>query len=132
MVSSSDAKYLSGIELRCNALKEMVATKKPVDLSKVECYRPSAKENYHEAGNAYVTAEYPFLAEAIRDPSTTLEDLLSKNPISLKPLTLTKNSSPIKPCSSDLATTTEKVVFPTLTLEKHAAAKLSSDPPIQE
>nr|GEX15452.1 hypothetical protein [Tanacetum cinerariifolium] len=57
---------------RCSALEEMDATKKPVDLSKVECYRPSDEEEYNKAGNAYVTAEYPFLIEATRDPSTAL------------------------------------------------------------
>ncbi|GJW20328.1 hypothetical protein Tco_0030950 [Tanacetum coccineum] len=92
---------------RCNALEEMAATKKPVDLSKVECYRPSVEEEYNEAGSAYVTTD-------------------------LKPPTITKKPSPAKPQSSALATSIKKLVSPTLTSEKPAIAELRSDPPIQD
>nr|GEZ89728.1 hypothetical protein [Tanacetum cinerariifolium] len=95
---------------RCSALEEMAATKKPVDLSKVECYRPSDEEEYNKAGNAFVTTEYPFLIEATRDPSTALEDLLSKKPRSLKPPTLTKKPSPEKLQSFAPAITMKKLV----------------------
>ncbi|GKA06526.1 hypothetical protein Tco_0685750 [Tanacetum coccineum] len=40
---------------RCSALEEIAATKEPVDLSKVKCYRPTSKEEYNEASNAYIT-----------------------------------------------------------------------------
>ncbi|GJZ26225.1 hypothetical protein Tco_0570478 [Tanacetum coccineum] len=82
---------------RCSALEEMTATKKPLDLSKSECYRPIAEEEYNEAGNTYIMVEYPFLKEATKDPSATLEDLLSKKPQSLKPPSPTKKSSLMKP-----------------------------------
>ncbi|GJX25936.1 retrovirus-related pol polyprotein from transposon TNT 1-94 [Tanacetum coccineum] len=93
---------------RRNTLEEMAAIKKPADLSKVECYRPSVEEEYNKAGSAYVTAE------------------------SLKPPTPTKKPSPAKPQSFALATTTKKLVSPTPTLEKPAIPELSSDPPIQD
>ncbi|GJV85001.1 hypothetical protein Tco_1524899 [Tanacetum coccineum] len=80
---------------RCKALEEVVETKKLMDLSKVLCYRATIKMEYEEVDNAYVTADYPFLIEATKDPSSTIEMLLSKKPYKLKPPSPSKKSSPL-------------------------------------
>ncbi|GKA94389.1 hypothetical protein Tco_0816427 [Tanacetum coccineum] len=71
-----------------------------------------------KAGNAYVTAEYPFLVEATRDPSTALEDLLSKKPRSLNPPHSNQEAFTFKPQSSAPITITEKLVSSNCTPEK--------------
>ncbi|GKC53669.1 hypothetical protein Tco_1076414, partial [Tanacetum coccineum] len=60
--------------------QEVAATKNPMDLFTVKCYRPTTEKEYDEAGNTYITAEYPFLKEATKDPLATLEDLFSMKP----------------------------------------------------
>ncbi|GJY17073.1 hypothetical protein Tco_0388564 [Tanacetum coccineum] len=64
----------------CHALEEVAAIKNHVDLFTVKCYRPTTEKEYDEAGNTYITAEYPFLKEATKDPLATLEDLFSMKP----------------------------------------------------
>ncbi|GJW83448.1 hypothetical protein Tco_0156593 [Tanacetum coccineum] len=54
------------------------------DLSKVEGYRPSYKKEHRQAGNNLTTATFPWLSEFVADPSTSVEVLLSKKPLSLQ------------------------------------------------
>ncbi|GKF51787.1 auxilin-like protein, partial [Tanacetum coccineum] len=91
---------IDGLKLRCRMLKQDRA------------------EVVSKAGNAYVTAEYPFLVEATRDPSTALEDLLSKKPRSLNPPHSNQEAFTFKPQSSAPITITEKLVSSNCTPEK--------------
>jgi hypothetical protein len=85
---------------KCTTLEEIAETKKPVVLSDVPYYRPNSVQEYDEAGNAFTTAVYPFLAEATKDPSASIEDLLSKKPKSIQPPSPTKRTLSEKPKSA--------------------------------
>lgn len=65
---------------KCTTLEEIAATGEPVDLSKVSYYRSTHEREYDDANNALATAEYPFLCEATKDPSTPIDTLFSKKP----------------------------------------------------
>ena len=61
---------------KCITLEEIAATGEPVDLSKVPYYRSTHEREYDEASNAVVTAEYPFLRKATKDPMAFVDTLL--------------------------------------------------------
>ncbi|GKB64641.1 hypothetical protein Tco_0920827 [Tanacetum coccineum] len=58
-------------------------------------YRPSSKEEYDQAGDALANASYPFLAKYIVNPYASLEQLLSKEPPSLRPILSGPRSEPL-------------------------------------
>ncbi|GJR25198.1 hypothetical protein Tco_0973725 [Tanacetum coccineum] len=60
---------------RCSALDEVAATKKPVDLLKVECYRPTDEDEYNKVGNAYITIESSPLKPPLSAHATTEKTL---------------------------------------------------------
>ncbi|GJW03589.1 hypothetical protein Tco_1562445 [Tanacetum coccineum] len=67
-----------------------------------------------------------------KDPSTIVEDFLSKKPQSWKPPTPTKDASIMKPPSSASATTMEKLVSLSTTPEKPLLAAKASTSPAKE
>ncbi|GJZ63189.1 probable manganese-transporting ATPase PDR2 [Tanacetum coccineum] len=69
---------------RCTAFEEVAALKEPFKLEKMPGHRPFLKKEFDQAGDNVATASYPFLAEAIANPYTPLEVLLSKNPRSIR------------------------------------------------
>ncbi|GKF18995.1 hypothetical protein Tco_0067633, partial [Tanacetum coccineum] len=68
--------------VRCDDL-EVAAIKEPFVLEKMSGYRPLSKEEYDQAGDALANASYPFLAKYVINPYASLEQLLSKKPLSL-------------------------------------------------
>ncbi|GJS36633.1 hypothetical protein Tco_0535015 [Tanacetum coccineum] len=68
---------------RCASFEEVAELKKPFVLEEMCSYRPSLKEEYDRAGNDFLNASYPFLAELTADPHTFVEQLLSKKPQTL-------------------------------------------------
>ncbi|GJR82464.1 hypothetical protein Tco_0153249 [Tanacetum coccineum] len=68
---------------RCTTFEEVATLKIPFKLEKMPNYRPFSKKEFDQAGDDLAAASYPFLAEAIVDPYTPLEVLLSNKPKSL-------------------------------------------------
>ena len=84
---------------KCTTLEEIAATGKPVELSEVTYYCPTHKAEYDNASNLLATAEYPFLVDATKDPMASVETLLSKKPRRVKPTSVSRKDTPLKPAS---------------------------------
>jgi outer membrane murein-binding lipoprotein Lpp len=95
---------------KCTTLEEIATTGKPVDLSKVPYYRSTHEREYENASNALAAAEYPFLREATKDPTTSVDALLANRPRKEQPPSSSKMSTPAKPPS--VKTTSEKPPCP--------------------
>nr|GEW81336.1 hypothetical protein [Tanacetum cinerariifolium] len=80
---------------RCQAFKEVAAMKDPFVLEKMSGYRPLSKEEYDQAGDALANASYPFLAEYVVNPYASVEQLLSKKPLTLRPILYGSRSKPL-------------------------------------
>ncbi|GJX39233.1 hypothetical protein Tco_0252536 [Tanacetum coccineum] len=75
---------------RCQDFEEVARMKEPFDLTKINGYRLSYKQEHTKAGNDCVTATFPFLSEVVADPYAFVEALLSKKPWILQRPTLTR------------------------------------------
>ncbi|GKF39377.1 hypothetical protein Tco_0119438, partial [Tanacetum coccineum] len=58
-------------------------------------YRPSSKEEYDQVGDALANASYLFLAEYVANLYASLEQLLSKKPLLLRPTFSRSHSKPL-------------------------------------
>lgn len=88
---------------RSVAFEEVAALEEPFELDKMHGYRPSAKEDFHKAGDDLAAATFPFLVKATFDPFAPFEELLSKKPKTLQPTVKHAPSHPtsrLKPSSS--------------------------------
>lgn len=81
---------------KCTTLEEIASRGKPVILSHVPYYRPTHEKEYDDANNAFAAAKYPFLAEVVQDPMTSIEELLSKKPRKIQPLSPSRRTSLVK------------------------------------
>jgi RNase P protein component len=105
---------------KCTTLEEVAATVKPVELSEIAYYRATHKAEYDHASNLLAAAEYPFLVDATKDPMALVETLLSKKPRRVKPTSVSRKDTPVKPASmkatpekpSSLKVVTEKPQSP--------------------
>lgn len=109
---------------KCTTLEEIAATGKPVDLSEVTYYRATHKAEYDNASNLLATAEYPFLVDATKDPMASVETLLSKKPRRVKPSSVSKKNTHVKPAS--VKATPEKPSSPKVVIEKPQSPDKSS------
>ena len=109
---------------KCTTLEEIAATGKPVDLSEISYYRATHKAEYDNASNLLATAEYPFLVDATKDPMASVETLLSKKPRRVKPSSVSKKNTPVKPAS--VKATPEEPSSPKLAVEKPQSPGKSS------
>ena len=82
---------------KCTKLEELAATGNPVELSEVAYYRATHKAEYDHASNLLAAAEYPFLVDATKDPMALVEKLLSKKPRRVKPTSVSRKDTPVKP-----------------------------------
>jgi predicted RNase H-like nuclease (RuvC/YqgF family) len=96
---------------KCTTLEEVSTTGKSVELSEVAYYRAIHKAEYDHASNLLTAAEYPFLVDATKDPMASFETLLSKKPRRVKPTSVTRKDTPVKPAP-------EKPSSPKLVTEK--------------
>ncbi|GKA46828.1 hypothetical protein Tco_0739711, partial [Tanacetum coccineum] len=89
---------------RCQAFEEVANMKDPFDLTKVKGYRPSYKQEHTKAGNEFVTATFPYLADVVADPYASIESLLSKKPWILQRPVPTRTHVPAFSAPSQKAT----------------------------
>ncbi|GKD38662.1 hypothetical protein Tco_1258869 [Tanacetum coccineum] len=69
---------------RCKTFKEVAALKEPFYLENMPGYRPTSKKEFDQANDDLAMVSYPFIAEATTNRYASLEELLSKKPMSLR------------------------------------------------
>nr|GFA37704.1 hypothetical protein [Tanacetum cinerariifolium] len=67
---------------RCIDVEEVAALKEPFTLEKMRGYQSSSQKEFDQAEDDLATTTYPFISEVSSNPYASLEELLSKKPIS--------------------------------------------------
>nr|GEV35993.1 hypothetical protein [Tanacetum cinerariifolium] len=86
--------------LRCAAFEEVASLKEPFNLEKMSGYHSSSKKEFDQA-----ITSYPFIVGATSDSYTSLKELLSKKPKSLRMKLTSSDSKPSSSRALSMATT---------------------------